>query len=171
VDLAYVDAPSAFFEGLADSMEALRGRIDTPQFREATAHVMGIRAVGMLNRGSNPTVVEKLLERALAIFPDSELAGTTLDAVKERLLGKDIEKAFKRQNPLRAARLVLRSDDPGNRQYFFETIELWYQDILSSDPAMKRGALTELHESCRLVDTAHRLTQRIARDLQELETI
>jgi tetratricopeptide (TPR) repeat protein len=170
VELAYADRPAAFFEGLADVMEALCRRIDTTEFREATAHTMAIKAVGMLNRGSNPTVVEKLLERALDIFPDSELAGSTLDAVEERRLGKDIEKAFKRQNPLRAAKLTLGSDDPDNRRYFFETMELWYQDIQALEPVTKRGALTELQESCRLVDRTHPLTRRIQAELQELKT-
>jgi tetratricopeptide (TPR) repeat protein len=170
VDLAYADRPAAFFDGLADAMEALCCRIDTPEFREATAHTMGIKAVGMLNRGSNPAVVEKLLERALDIFPNSELAGSILDAVEERRLGKDIEKAFKRQNPLRAAKLVLSSDDPDNRQYFFETMELWYQDIQALDPAIKRGVLAEIQESCRLVDGTHPLTRRIEGELQELKT-
>ena len=170
VDLAYADEPSAFFEGLADAMEALCGPIDTPGFREATAHVMAIRAVGMLNRGSNPAVVEKLLVRALELFPASELAGTTLDAVDERRLGLDIEKAFKRQKPLRAAKLVLQSDDPGSRQYFFEIMELWYRNTLTWSPDSKRGGLVEIHESCRLVDPAHPLTRRIAGDLEELKT-
>jgi len=170
IDLAYADEPSAFFEGLAEAMEALCGRIDTPKFREATAHVMAIKAVALLNRGSNPAVVEKLLERALAIFPDSELAGTNLHAIEERRLGKDIEKAFKRQNPLRAAKLVLLSDDPHNREYFFETMELWYRDIQASDSTMKRGGLIEIHESCRLVDATHPLTLRIEDDLEELKT-
>jgi len=170
IDLAYADQPSAFFEGLADAMEALCGRIDTPKFREATAHVMGIKAVALLNRGSNPAVVEKLLERALTLFPDSELAGTTWHAIEERRLGQDIEKAFKRQNPLRAAKLARLSDDPDNRAYFFETMELWYRDIQASDPKMKRGGLIEIHQSCRLVDATHPLTLRIHGDLEELKT-
>ena len=130
---------------------------------------MGIKAVAMLNRGSSLAVAEKLLERALELFPDSELAGSTLEAVEERRLGNDIEKAFKRQNPLRAAKLVLLSNDPGNRAYFFETMTLWHQDIQASGQAMKRGALTEIHESCRLVDATHPLTRRIADDLAGLE--
>jgi hypothetical protein len=170
IDLAYADEPEVSFDGLADAMEALCGRIDTAEFREATAHAMGIKAVAMLNRGSNPAVVEKLLERAVDIFPDSELAGTTLDAVEERRLGKEIEKAFKRQNPLRAAKLVLLSDDPGSRQYFFDTMELWYQEIQTWGPDTKRGALIEIHESCRLVDTTHPLIYRVEDALEELTT-
>jgi tetratricopeptide (TPR) repeat protein len=171
VELAYADKPGEFFEGLADAMEALCARIDTPKFRKATAHVMGIKAVRMLNRGSSPTVVEKLLERALELFPDSELVGTTLDAIAERRLLDDVAKAFRRQNPLRAAQLVQLSNDPDSHQYFFETLELWYREIQTSGLDDKRGALTEIHESCRLVNPAHPLTHRIEDALWELKTI
>jgi len=169
IDLAYANEPATFFEGLADAMEALCGQIDNPQFREATAHVMGIKAVGMLNRGSSLAVAEKLLERALDIFPDAELAATTLDAIEERRLGDDIGKAFKRQNPLRAAKLVLGSDNPNNRSYFFEIIELWYQDILAAEQAVQRGAMSEIYEAAALVDATHPLTHRIKVALDQLE--
>jgi tetratricopeptide (TPR) repeat protein len=169
-DLAYADRPSAFFEGLAEAMEALCGRIRTPEFREATAHAMGIKAVALLNRGTSSAVARKLLERALEIFPDSELAASTLQSLEERRLSKEVAKAFKRQSPLRAAKLVMRSDDPDSRHYFFETMGLWYEHVQALDPATKRGALTEFHESCRLVDEDHPLTRRIAGDLRELET-
>lgn len=99
---------------------------------------MGIKAVAMMNRGSNLAVAEKLLERALELFPDSALAVSTLEAVEERRLGSDIEKAFKRQNPLRAAKLVLLSKNPDNRAYFFETMTLWYQDIQASDQTAQK---------------------------------
>ncbi|NEX22980.1 hypothetical protein G3480_22210 [Thiorhodococcus mannitoliphagus] len=168
--LAYADKPSAFFEGLADALEALCGRLDHPDLPQAAAHAMGIKAVAMLNRGINPAIAQKLLERALEIFPESELAGSTLDALEERRIGKDIEKAFKRQNSLRAAKLVLTSNDPGNRDFFFENMELWYHQAQQMERPMRAALLAEVHESCRLVDVSHSLTRKVADAISELKS-
>jgi tetratricopeptide (TPR) repeat protein len=168
VDLAYSDKPAAFFEGLADTLEALCDHIDNPKLPEAAAHVMGIKAVSMLNQGASLGPVRKLLERALDIYPESELAETTLDALEERLLGDDIAKAFKRQNPLRAARLVSTSEDPSHREYFFNTLEVWFQDVLGEEESLQISFLAELLECCLIVDENHPLARAIADELEEL---
>lgn len=167
IDLVYADKASTFFEGLADALETLHTHIDHPALPEATAHCMGIKAVALLNRGANLDVAQKLLERALAIFPASELAGTTLDQLEERRLGEDINKAFKRNNPQRAARLVRGSSDPRNRDYFFKTIEHWYQAALGMKQPARTALLVELRDSCRIVDEDHPLMGQIAIALDE----
>lgn len=171
LELAYANQPSIFFEGLADALEALCARIDHPNLPEATAHTMGIKAVAMLNRGANPAVVQKLLERALAIFPESEMAQSTMESLEERQLGDDIEKAFKRQNPLRAARLARNSKDLHNRDFFFSAMDVWYQQALRMKESAKAVLLDELHESCLMVDPSHPLTSKIANAINEFHDI
>jgi hypothetical protein len=167
IDLAYADKPSTFFAGLADALEALCARIDHPALPEATAHCMSIKAIALINRGANLDAAQKLLERARAIFPASELALATLRQLKERRLGDDIDKAFKRSHPLRAARLARESSDPHNREYFFNTIEHWYQAALGMNQPERTALLTELRDSCRIVDKDHPLTSQIALALNE----
>ncbi|MBK5970258.1 MULTISPECIES: hypothetical protein [Thiorhodovibrio] len=98
------------------------------------------------------------------------MAGATLADIEEYRLGDDIAKAFKRQNPVRAAQLTRTSSDPHNRDYFFNSIERWYQAALGMKPPARKALLTELRDSCRIVDENHPLMIEIATALNEPQT-
>lgn len=169
IELVYAEAEVESHIGLAEVMELLSEHIQTPRFREATAHAIGIKAVELLNSGVSPAVAEKLLNTALRIYPDSHLAQSTLASVRSRMALDELAKAFKRQNLSKAVNVVNRNRDPRLIDYFFETIEIWFQTAMKWDAAPKLSALREFYESCYLVDRQRPLTIEIGAELRRLE--
>lgn len=168
-ELVYAEQDVKFYAGLAEVMELLSERIHTPTFREATAHVMGIKAVGLINSSVNPLVVQKLLKKALDIYPESHLAQSTLAEVRTRMGLDEMAKAFKRQNLSKVVKLVNRDRDPQHISYFFETMEGWLQTVMQWDDTQKLGALREFYERCCMVDRECPITITIGVELRRLE--
>jgi tetratricopeptide (TPR) repeat protein len=168
-ELVYAEEDVKSYIGLAAVMELLSAHIQTPSFREATAHAMGLKAIELLNSHVNPAVAEKLLNKALCIYPDSPLAQSTLADVRSRMGLDELTKAFKRQNLSKAAKVVNCDRDPRLIEYFFETMEAWFQTATEWDAGQKLSALQEFYESCSLVDRKHPLTMEIGAELRRLE--
>jgi hypothetical protein len=130
---------------------------------------MGIKAVKFLNSNANPLVAQKLLKKALGIYPDSYLAQSTLASVRTRMGLEEMAKAFKRQNLSKVVKLVNRDRDPQHMSYFFETMKGWYQTVMQWDDAQRLGELREFYASCSQVDSEHPLTIEIGLALRRLE--
>jgi hypothetical protein len=169
VELAYAEEDLESHVALAEAMELLSERLQTPSFREATAHAMAIKAVELFNSNLNPVAAEKLLKKALAIYPDSRLAQTTLADVRHSMALDELGKAFKRQNVWKAAKLVNRDRDPRHIDFFFETMERWFQSVSTWQPRNQLPALRDFYGSCRLVDSEHPLTVEIGAEIRRLE--
>jgi tetratricopeptide (TPR) repeat protein len=168
-ELALTDLEPNVYAGLAEAMEALSKHITTPNFLEATAHVMSVQAIQLRSTGVSTTTAEKLLNRALAIYPESHLAQTTLQEMQKTAYFEQINKAFKQQNLARAANIIDRSGDPELIDYFFETVDRWHQQVEQWDKQDRLGALREFYTACYRVDRHHPLTTEIGRDLAMLE--
>ena len=166
INLAYQDAIPSHV-GLADAMEVLSTVIDTQAFREATAYAMGMKALELLNQKLNPAPIEQGLKKALAIDPDSELVKNTLAEIGFRKAFDAIDKAFKKQKPVRAAEVVRRSGDPRLVDPFFDTMERWYETVQDWEPQQRLSSLRDFYQGCYLVDKRHPLTIRIHNDLKE----
>ncbi len=168
-ELAWADLEPEAYAGLAEAMEALSKHLTTPNFLEASAHVMSAQAVQLLNAGVSTSTAEKLLNRALAIYPESDLAKGTLQKVQKAIYFEQFNKAFKQHNLTRAANIVQRSGDPELVDVFFETIELLHQQAEQWDDRVKRTALREFYTACYQVDRHHPVTIEIGSDLEILE--
>jgi len=170
IELVYAEEDVKSYVGLAEAMELLSEYLQTPSFREATAHAMSIKALELiLHSNVSPVVAEKLLRKAIGIYPDSHLAQSTLTDLKRRMSFDELAKAFKRQNLSKAVNVVNSDRDPRHIDYFFETMEHWYQSVMDWDPGEKLIALREFYGSCRLVDSEHPLTIEIGAELRHLE--
>ena len=170
IELVYAEEEIKSYVGLAEIMEFLSGHIHTPKFREATAHAMSIKALELLNSKVNPTVARRLLNKALAIYPDSHLAQNTLADVRSTMGLDELAKALKRQNLSKAVNVVNRERDPRLIDYFFETIGIWCQTVTTWDMEEKLSTLREFYASCRLVDSERPLTIEIGAELRRLES-
>jgi hypothetical protein len=150
-------------------MELLSEHLQTPRFREAAAHAMGIKAFELLKSNVNPAVAEKLLNKALGIYPESHLAQNVLSNVRRNMAFDELAKAFRRQNLSKAVNVVNRDRDPRHIDYFFETMADWFQTVMTWDHGEKLGSLREFYASCHLVDREHPLTAQIGAELRRLE--
>ncbi len=155
--------------GLADAMELLSQSIKTPKFREATAFVMGLQAIDLLNKNLNPAPVEKLLKRAQAIYPDSDMVKNTLIEIDFRKVGDEMNKAFKQQKPIKAAMAVKRSGDSRHIEYYFDVLGKWYRSVQGWEAKERLAVLREIFQGCCIVDGRHTLTVEIHRDIKALE--
>lgn len=169
IDLVYTEQEVKSFAALAEVMELLSERIHTPKFREATAHAMSIKAMKLLISNVNPLVVQKLLKKALGIFPDSHLAQNTLADVRTKMGLDEIAKAFKRQNLSRVVKLVNRDRDQQHISYFFDTMKEWFQTVMQWDDTQRLVELRDFYDHCCLVDRQHPLTIEIGVKLSRLE--
>jgi tetratricopeptide (TPR) repeat protein len=169
IELVYAEEDVKSYVGLAEAMELLSEHLHRPRFREATAHAMSIKALELLHTKVNPVLAEKLLEKALRICPDSHLARSTLADVKRRMALDELAKAFKRQNLSKAVNVVNRDRDPRLVDYFFETMENWFESVRDWEPVEKLGALREFYASCRLVDKEQPLIIKLSAEIRRLE--
>ena len=112
---------------------------------------------------------EKLLNRARALYPESHLAETTLQEMLTIAAFEQINKAFKQQNLIRAVNILQRSGDAELVDYFFETVERWYDQTGQWDKPERRKALREFYTACYQADRDHPLTDEIGSELEALE--
>lgn len=169
IELVYAEQDVKSYAGLAEVMELLSERIHTPRFREATAHAMGIKAVKLITSNVNPLMAQRLLKKALDIYPDSHLAQSTLSDVRTKMGLDEMAKAFKRHNLSKVVKLVNHDRDPQHIDYFFDTMEQWFQTVMPWNDTQKLGELREFYESCCLVDRERPLTIEIGVELRRLE--
>jgi tetratricopeptide (TPR) repeat protein len=170
IELVYAEEEVKSYVGLAEVMEFLSGHIHIPKFREATAHAMSIKALELLKSKVTPAVAQRLLSKALAIYPDSHLAQSSLVDVRSMMGLEELAKALKRQNLSKAVTVVNRNRDPRLIDYFFETIGIWYQTVTTWDTEQKLSTLREFHASCRSVDKERPLTIELGAELRRLES-
>jgi hypothetical protein len=168
-ELALTDLEPKSYAGLADAMEALSKHIATPKFLEATAYAMSIQAIHLRTLGMSTAKAGKLLDRALAIYPESQLAKTSWQEMHRATHFDQINKAFKRQNLARAVNVINQSGDPELIDYFFETIEIFHEQIQEWDQPSKLSALREFYTYCAQVDRHHPLTLAMDSELGLLE--
>ena len=168
-ELALTDLEPKVYAGLADAMEALSKHLATPKFLEATAYAMSMQAIHLRTLGVSTAKAGKLLDRALAICPESQLAKTTWQEMHRATHFDQINKAFKRQNLPRAVNVIHQSGDPELVDYFFETIESYHEQVQEWDRPSRLGALREFYTSCAQVDPHHPLTLELGSELGRLE--
>lgn len=169
IELAYTEEKDRSYAGLAEVMELLSEHIETPKLHEATAHAMGIKAMELLDNHVRLETVEKLLQKALTLFPGAQLAQTTLAEVRSIKGLKELDLAFKRQNLAKAVNIVIRSRDPRHIEYFFDTMEAWFETVKDWDEKLRLSELREFYQGCCRVDEEHPLTLEIGAELRALE--
>ncbi|MCP4697933.1 MAG: hypothetical protein GY862_13935 [Gammaproteobacteria bacterium] len=168
-ELSFSDLEDEACMGLAEVMDTLSGHIEDPKFREAAAHILGIKAVILRNQGLNRAAFEKQLQRALSIYPDSEMARTALERSQTARSFDEINKAFKQQNLGKAVDIIARNRDPELIDYFFETVERWFDQSETWDKKDRLAALHDFHRHCCYVNKKHPLTEEIADEIKLLE--
>jgi tetratricopeptide (TPR) repeat protein len=169
IAFAMSDLEDKAYAGLAEAMEALCKHITTPAFLKAAAYVMTIQAIQLRNAGMGTAAAEKLFQRALDMDPESELAKTSLQSVRKEICWEQVDKAMKQQNLNKAATLLEASGEPELIDLFFQSIELFYEQVQDWDRAEKRGALREFYAACYRLDRDHDLTYELGLELERGE--
>lgn len=169
IEFAMSNLEEKAYVGLAEAMEALCKHINTPAFLKATAYVMSIQAVQWRNAGMNTAAAERLFKRALSMDPESELAKTNLLRLQKDICWEQVDKAMKQHNLNKAATLLEASGEPELLDLFFESIELFYEQVQNWDRAEKLEVLREFYAACYRLDREHDLTYELGRELARWE--
>jgi hypothetical protein len=169
IRLAFSDPDSATVSELAEVMELLSQHIERPEFREATAYVMGAKAVSLLLNRSVPGSVEKLLDRAARLDPESDMVKTARGEYAKRVHYDRMNAALKKQNLTKAARVAREAGDPEMKAYFFETVERWQEEAAHWEEEDRMLVLREFHAGCLALDPRHAVTRDIGREIKGLE--
>jgi hypothetical protein len=130
---------------------------------------MSIQAVQWRNAGMNTAASERLFKRALSMDPESELAKTNLLRLQKDICWEQVDKAMKQHNLNKAATLLEASGEPELLDLFFESIELFYEQVQNWDRAEKLEVLREFYAACYRLDREHDLTYELGRELARWE--
>ena len=165
IELAMSDLEDKAYAGLAEAMEALSKHIQAPKFLKAAAYVMSIHAIQLRHAGMSISASEKLFKKALRFDPESELAKTSLQKLQKDICWEQVSKAMKQQNLTKAATLIEASGEPELIDLFFESIDLFYEQVQDWDRPEKLEAMREFYAACYRLDPEHDLTDELGREL------
>jgi tetratricopeptide (TPR) repeat protein len=166
IALVYDEPESKAVAGLAEGMETLSSVLPQAGFREATAHILATHAILLHNQGVGDKAVERILTRALAIYPESHLAGNTLRELEHARIHAQFAKAMRQQNLAKATDIVLRTDSSELRDHFFQALRQWLEQAQNWDRESKQAILHEMSQQAVRVDPEHPVTLEIADLLQ-----
>ena len=174
VQLAFDDLKTDALIELEEVMEILIEQIESPEFREATAYLMGIKALRLLHtmrksKHRNYQGVIKLLERAEAIHGDAEAVKTAREQYQKITLVDRFETAIHKQNVARATQVVQESGDPDMEELFFTAMQSWSQQMANWNLTNRLATLREIYSGCLRLDQHHPVTQSLGIELENLE--
>ena len=165
------ETPIEIYNSLATVMEPLNKKIKTAKFIEATSYAMALKAKCLMEQNVKMEIIDKLLQRALKIAPDSLIVKSMINKKNEFIIFQQINKAFKVQNPIKAAKVIIQAEGDKSEyiEYFFETIESWRESVLLwNDQEDKKLTLYDFYKSCRRLDKHHPLTIQMGKDIEQL---
>jgi hypothetical protein len=118
----------------------------------------------------NDKQLAPILNKALEIDPDNDLAQQTLVATLIDIERFEITKAMCKNKMQKAASMVLESEYLEIEEHFFSDAEEIFDMICqtSSDKEISILALTNLFNACKMVDASHILVDEIDEKLKEL---
>ena len=151
---------------LAEVMELLHPQVQDERFREATAHVMGIKAAHLLNKIQNHAAATKLLHKAMAIYPNSVMAKTVMEQAQSHFILDQLENALRKNNLDKAVHILQNSSDPEAMEYFFATMQQWSDDVSTWKTDEQQRTLQELYEHCCCLEQDHPVTKAIGQKIQ-----
>jgi len=154
---------------LATVMERLSKQIETPDFMQATAYIMAMKAIQMSHDKISRNVIKKLLDKAIEIDPNSLAVKEVIEHNKEDLLAEQLSKAFKKNNLHQASTIVQQSNSDDLKSFFFETMAYWSRSpmIYSLEEEEQLIELKELHIHCTYIDRNHPVTLTIGNQIEQ----
>jgi hypothetical protein len=93
------------------------------------------------------------------------LAKTSLQRLQKDICWEQVSKAMKQQNLTKAATLIEASGEPELIDLFFESIDLFYEQVQDWDRPEKLEAMREFYAACYRLDPEHDLTDELGREL------
>lgn len=169
--LAFADLDMVACVELAEVLELLYPQVKEKRFCEATAHVMGLKATYLLNKTQNNTAAMKILNKAMAIYPDSVMVKTVMEQVQRQMIFDQMANALRKNNLGRAVQILQDNPDPESKEYFFTTISQWSEDIVTWEAEEQHKALHNFYDHCLHLDPNHPVTQTMGQKIQQLESL
>ena len=150
---------------LADVMQKIYLSNKNQRFSEATAHCLCLKAMELKETVSdNYTAIEKILQRALTIDPNCQLAKTGLTFSKDHNHIAQIHKAFDKLKLAKAVSIVKLSNSRFVEEAFFDGIGDLYGEIYSDSTINhdeKLVLLNHIYTQCCQLDPEHPLVHEI----------
>jgi hypothetical protein len=142
----------------------------------AYSTIMGRMSIKRYNSEQlNNKQLAVILEKALEIYPENELARQNLRDTVIEIQRSNIVKAMTKRKMKKAATIVLESEYPEVEDYFFSDSEEWFDimcsmpDSSSQDKEILVLALNGLLSACEMVAPYHPLIRRIDDKLARLK--
>lgn len=168
VPLAFADLETPVLQELGEVMELLVPHGVSPKFREATAHLIGIKAEQLLYGRPNFRTVGALLDRADQIHMGTEMVKAARATLYQEMAFEQFFAAMRKRNVTRAAQIVQDTDLPELTSHFFEGMERICQAASGWKLEEQIVSLREFEAACRLVDPRHPVTKAVGQQLAAL---
>ena len=171
IDLIYSEKGEKAAPILADVMEKIYRDNIGQKFSEAAAYCLCLKAMELTQTVSyNYSHIENILQRALMIDPNCQLAKFGLTQSKDNIYVAQLYKALDKYNLTKAVSIVRRSNSHFVEEAFFESIEDLYDQICSDTTVghdEKLVLLNHLHTNCSQLDPEHPVVHDIGRAIGE----
>ena len=168
--LALLDrTPLKVYVQLPGIMEILSKQIKTAKFLEATAYSIAMKAVHLSHAHASTKLIQKLLDKAISIDPDSHAIKSIIEDNTYQLYIDQMHKAFGKSNVHQAANIVQRSQNTRIKDYFFKVIDQWIGEIREFDKGARFLELKDFYRYCRQIDKAHPVTLKISEEIKRYE--
>lgn len=149
---------------LAEVLERLSPHVRSRRFREAVAHLMGLKASYLYVQDSG--VATDILDRAAALCPRSVMVRTVRAHVRRHRTFERLTDALRHNRLLGAVQLLHADPDPEPRAHFFDTMAQWSADVEAWEATVRQDALHDMHEACCQLEPEHSVTQALAEKIQ-----
>lgn len=168
VPLAFADLETHLLQELGEVMELFVPHAVSPKFCEATAHLIGTKAMQLLYGRPNFRTVEALLDRADQIFRGTEMVKAARATLHRDMAFEQFVSAMRKRNVIRAAQIVQDTNLPELTSNFFAGMEHICQTVSDWELEEQIVPLREFDTACRLVDPRHPVTKAVGHKLAAL---
>ena len=155
--------------GLAEVLEQLHDHFKDERYCEATAHVMGLKAAHMFNNQQESSAIMAVLDLAQAIYPSSVMVKAVRQQARRQVIFDQLGQALHSHDLGKAVTILQEDPDPEAREYFYETMKKWSEDVKPWKKREQQQALEKFHGPCQILNPDHPVTQAIGQSLQTLE--
>ena len=154
---------------LAGIMEILTKQIKTARFTEAAAYSIAMKALHLNHMNASTKIIQKLLDKAISIDPHSHAVKNIIEDNSYDIYVDQIHKAFRKGNVHQAAGVVEKSQNSKIKDYFFNMIAQWTDEISALETRARLLELKDFLLYCRQIDKTHPITQKITTQIQQIE--
>lgn len=169
IQLAFTNLEANAIIELEEIMTLLVENIPSAKFREATAHLIGIKVLQLMHTKQTPRNLETLLNQADKLHPNTGMVKNARAYLHKKVTYDQLDAALHKQNLTKAVQIASQTDDQKIRNHFFGAMEAFAASIMDWEKSEQVALYREFYTHCRNLDPNHPVTLSIGKQLEQLQ--